>query len=40
MRPRHGRDRFHTVPIFSSMDNDFMKGNGNTSAAGIPSNAF
>src|SRR5436190_17146799 len=27
MRRRHGRDRFHTVPIFSSVRNDFMEGN-------------
>src|SRR5436190_11609505 len=25
--PRHGRDRFHTVPIFALVRNDFMKGN-------------
>src|SRR5436190_4082593 len=27
LRTRHGRDRFHTVSIFSLVPNDFMKGN-------------
>ena len=27
MRPQRGKDRFHTVPIFSLVRNNFMKDN-------------
>ena len=41
LRTRHGRDRFHTVSIFSLVAQRLHEGqHGNTSASDIPSNAF